>query len=103
MVRGKRLKQKQLAVYKKQKPRRGRPFGSRNKTGIRSNNPAMADVRFAVFLLMERGYSADAACHAAKMQYGVEFTAEMARQYRNDVYRESLRAFIRNQRKPSSN
>lgn len=100
MVRGKRLKQKQLAVYKKQKPRRGRPFGSRNKTGIRSNNPSMDDLRFAVVVLMENGHSADAACHAAKMQYGVEFTAEMVRRWRNDMYREALRPLIPSTPKP---
>jgi hypothetical protein len=96
MMSEKRLADKQRALIMKQKPRRGRRYGSHNKTGLRGPNPTLADVRFAVLLLVEQGFSPSEACHAAKQQYGVEFTAKMVRDWQLNLYRKSLLAVTGN-------
>jgi len=60
----------------------------------------MADLRRTVVVLMEQGHSAEAAGCAAKEQYGATVTAETVRRWRNDLYREAFRSFIRNRPAP---
>lgn len=87
MVRGKRLREKQRALIMRQKPRRGRRFGSVVR---RKKNITIDELRRAVFRLMESGHSAEAACYAARKKFGAQFTPEGLRRFRIQMYRQSL-------------
>ena len=82
MVRGKRLREKQLALVMRQPVRRGRRFGQRNRV--------RKDLRRMMILLLERGYATDAVAYAAARLYDPRITADTVRQVRLDFYRKAL-------------
>jgi hypothetical protein len=66
MLRGKRLKQKQLAMYKRQPLRPGRPAGRKN----RNRPPSLSKVRCAVYELIRLGHTPKAAVRQVVEWYG---------------------------------
>jgi len=65
-----------------ERPRTGRPIGSRTKRDLVS----ISKLRFELFTLLNAGHSPDAAVHAINEAYGTRVVVEAVRRWRASAY-----------------
>jgi type II secretory pathway component PulF len=77
MVSRERLRQKQLAMFKRQPDRGGRP---------RRKRSAISEIVFDLYVLLNTGHSIDAAIHAVELQWGAKVVRKSVLRWRATAY-----------------